>query len=264
MGRFRRRGEAAPSAARQMSRQAEQEALAQRAAALARVARTWEAALRGSWEAALPRGRSGQPGFRADRRGRPRAVRRGQPGHSGLRPRCVRARPRDRVGRDSRAALGDRGAGVAGPDPGQPRGGTAVQPVLPGGLGMSAVRSAPEVRRATIVGMRQIAMVNFDVLMEFELTVLPDGMPPYPASTRQLVGPRRAGSSGPAARWTPRSTRRIPSRSGSGSRTRQLSSRDRDRAGRRAPVRRPGAGRSPRSGRPAAAGSSPRCPRYAA
>ena len=56
MGRFRRRGEAAPSAARQMSGPAEQEALAQRAAALARVARTWEAALAGSWEAALAGG----------------------------------------------------------------------------------------------------------------------------------------------------------------------------------------------------------------
>ena len=63
---------------------------------------------------------------------------------------------------------------------------------------MSAVRSAPKVRRrATIVGMRQIAMVNFDVLMEFELTVLPDGMPPYPAISQQLVGPRRARQLGP-------------------------------------------------------------------
>jgi len=31
----------------------------------------------------------------------------------------------------------------------------------------------------TIVGLRQIAMVNFDLLMEFELTALPDGLPPY-------------------------------------------------------------------------------------
>ena len=42
-------------------------------------------------------------------------------------------------------------------------------------------------RRAVIVGMRQIALVNFDLLMEFELTVLPTGTPPYPASIRQLV-----------------------------------------------------------------------------
>jgi hypothetical protein len=47
-------------------------------------------------------------------------------------------------------------------------------------------------RRATIVGMRQLAMVNFDLLMEFELTVLPEGMPPYPASTQQLVSPWQA------------------------------------------------------------------------
>ena len=47
-------------------------------------------------------------------------------------------------------------------------------------------------RRATIVGMRQLAMVNFDLLMEFELTVLPEGMPPYPASTQQLVSPWHA------------------------------------------------------------------------
>jgi hypothetical protein len=47
-------------------------------------------------------------------------------------------------------------------------------------------------RTVTIAGMRQIAMVNFDLLMEFELTVLPDGIPPYPAMTRQLVSPRQA------------------------------------------------------------------------
>ena len=42
-------------------------------------------------------------------------------------------------------------------------------------------------RTVTIAGMRQIAMVNFDLLFEFELTVLPDGVPPYPATTQQLV-----------------------------------------------------------------------------
>jgi len=42
-------------------------------------------------------------------------------------------------------------------------------------------------RTVTITGMRPIAMVNFDLLVEFELTVLPDGMPPYPATTQQLV-----------------------------------------------------------------------------
>jgi hypothetical protein len=38
-----------------------------------------------------------------------------------------------------------------------------------------------------IAGMRQIGTVNFDLLVEFELTVTPEGMPPYPATTEQLV-----------------------------------------------------------------------------
>jgi hypothetical protein len=71
----------------------------------------------------------------------------------------------------------------------------------------------------TIVGLRPIVMVNFDLLMEFELTVLPDGMPPYPATTQQLVSPGQAGQLRPASPWTPRSTRRIPPASGSGWRT---------------------------------------------
>jgi hypothetical protein len=38
-----------------------------------------------------------------------------------------------------------------------------------------------------ITGMRQIGTVNFDLLVEFELTVTPEGMPPYPATMQQLV-----------------------------------------------------------------------------
>jgi hypothetical protein len=45
-------------------------------------------------------------------------------------------------------------------------------------------------RTVMIAGMRQIAMVNFDLLFEFDLTVLPEGMPAYPATTQQLVGQR--------------------------------------------------------------------------
>ncbi len=45
-------------------------------------------------------------------------------------------------------------------------------------------------RTVMITAMRQIAMVNFDLLFEFDLTVLPDGMPAYPATTQQLVGQR--------------------------------------------------------------------------
>ena len=52
----------------------------------------------------------------------------------------------------------------------------------------SAVR-----RTVTITGMRQIGMVNFDLLVEFDLTVLPDDMPPYPATTQQRVSQMQAG-----------------------------------------------------------------------
>jgi hypothetical protein len=55
------------------------------------------------------------------------------------------------------------------------------------GTGRSKAR-----RRAVIAGMRQIAMVNFDLLMEFELTVLPTGTLPYPATTQQLISPWQA------------------------------------------------------------------------
>jgi hypothetical protein len=38
-----------------------------------------------------------------------------------------------------------------------------------------------------ITGMRQIGTMNFDLIVEFELTVTPEGMPPYPATIEQLV-----------------------------------------------------------------------------
>src|SRR6516164_10762812 len=57
-----------------------------------------------------------------------------------------------------------------------------------GTAGASAVR-----RTATINGMRQIGMLNFDLLVEFDLTVLPDGMPPYPATTQQRVSQMQIG-----------------------------------------------------------------------
>ena len=52
----------------------------------------------------------------------------------------------------------------------------------------SAVR-----RTVTITGMRQIGMLNFDLLVEFDLTVLPDDMPPYPATTQQRVSQMQIG-----------------------------------------------------------------------
>jgi hypothetical protein len=35
--------------------------------------------------------------------------------------------------------------------------------------------------------MRQIGTINVDVLVEFELTVLGDGVPPYPVTTQQAI-----------------------------------------------------------------------------
>jgi hypothetical protein len=69
-------------------------------------------------------------------------------------------------------------------------------------------------RTVMITGMRQIGMINFDLLVEFELTVMPDGLPPYPVTTQQTVsqlqiGQLRSGlllpaavdTSNPAAVW---------------------------------------------------------------
>lgn len=57
-----------------------------------------------------------------------------------------------------------------------------------GGASSAATR-----RTVTITGMRQIGMMNFDLLVEFDLTVLPDGLPPYPATTQQAVSQMQIG-----------------------------------------------------------------------
>ena len=44
-----------------------------------------------------------------------------------------------------------------------------------------------------IVGMRQVGTVNFDLLVEFDLTVAPEGRPPYPATIQQLVSQFQVG-----------------------------------------------------------------------
>lgn len=48
-------------------------------------------------------------------------------------------------------------------------------------------------RKVTINGMRQIGMMNFDLLVQFDLTVFPDGMPPYPATVQQAVSQMQIG-----------------------------------------------------------------------
>ena len=58
----------------------------------------------------------------------------------------------------------------------------------------AAGTAGPTARRTvTITGMRQIGMMNFDLLVEFDLTVLPDGLPPYPATTQQCVSQMEIG-----------------------------------------------------------------------
>jgi hypothetical protein len=44
-----------------------------------------------------------------------------------------------------------------------------------------------------ICGMRQVGTVNFDLLVEFDLTVTPEGRPPYPATIQQLVSQFQVG-----------------------------------------------------------------------
>jgi hypothetical protein len=50
------------------------------------------------------------------------------------------------------------------------------------------------VRRTVMISnMRQVGMINFDLLVEFELTVMADGMPPYPATTQQPISQMQIG-----------------------------------------------------------------------
>jgi hypothetical protein len=44
-----------------------------------------------------------------------------------------------------------------------------------------------------ITGMRQVGLVNLEPLIEFDLTAMPDGRPPYPASTRQAISQIQLG-----------------------------------------------------------------------
>ena len=79
----------------------------------------------------------------------------------------------------------------------------------------AAGTAGPAARRTvTITGMRQIGMMNFDLLVEFDLTVLPDGLPrtrPRPSSASARC---RSGSFSPVSPCRPRWTRRIRRPSG--------------------------------------------------
>jgi phage shock protein A len=50
------------------------------------------------------------------------------------------------------------------------------------------------VKRTVIISsIRQVGMINFDLLVEFELTVMADGLPPYPATAQQAVSQMQIG-----------------------------------------------------------------------
>ena len=50
------------------------------------------------------------------------------------------------------------------------------------------------VKRSVVIGsVRQVGMINFDLLLEFEVTVMADGLPPYPATLQQAVSQMQVG-----------------------------------------------------------------------
>ena len=48
-------------------------------------------------------------------------------------------------------------------------------------------------RTAVINGMQQVGMINFDLMIQFDLTVMADGMPPMPATAQQTVSQMQIG-----------------------------------------------------------------------
>jgi hypothetical protein len=58
----------------------------------------------------------------------------------------------------------------------------------------AGLASGTAVRRTVMItDMRQVGMINFDLLVQFELTVMPDGMPPYPATIQQSISQMQVG-----------------------------------------------------------------------
>jgi hypothetical protein len=53
---------------------------------------------------------------------------------------------------------------------------------------------------AVVTSMRQVGQLNFDLLIQFDLTVMPDGMPPYPATIQQAVSQLQIGQLQPGVR----------------------------------------------------------------
>ena len=58
----------------------------------------------------------------------------------------------------------------------------------------AGLANGTSVRRTVMISnMRQVGMINFDLLVEFEVTVMADGMPPYPTTIQQPVSQMQIG-----------------------------------------------------------------------
>jgi len=47
--------------------------------------------------------------------------------------------------------------------------------------------------QAIINSMKQVGMINFDLMIQFDLTIMQDGLPPRPATTQQTVSQMQIG-----------------------------------------------------------------------
>jgi len=47
--------------------------------------------------------------------------------------------------------------------------------------------------QAIINSMQQVGMINFDLMIQFDLTIMQDGLPPRPATTQQTVSQMQIG-----------------------------------------------------------------------
>jgi hypothetical protein len=89
---------------------------------------------------------------------------------------------------DRRRAAQERMAGASQMMAAQTQAATAAAAAVAGLANGTSVR-----RTVMISGMRQVGVINFDLLVEFELTVMADGMPPYPATTQQAISQMQIG-----------------------------------------------------------------------
>ncbi len=51
----------------------------------------------------------------------------------------------------------------------------------------------------SIISVRQVGQMNFDAIMEIQVTALPPGLPPYPATISQTVNQMQIGRLAPGA-----------------------------------------------------------------